>query len=64
MAILISKTSNRKENNYFFLFEILGKLPYITSGPDVLHDLYVCLAPDYQKGDIGKIFMVLLSLAV
>ena len=25
---LISKTSNRKKNNYFFLFEVLVKLPY------------------------------------
>ena len=27
ILILISKTSNRKEDNYFFLFEVLGKVP-------------------------------------
>ena len=27
IQILISKTSNRKKNIYFFLFEVLGKLP-------------------------------------
>ena len=29
--ILISKTSNGKKNNYFFLFKVLGKLPYQVS---------------------------------
>ena len=29
IQILISKTSNRKKNNDFFLFKVLGKLRYL-----------------------------------
>ena len=49
IQIVISKTSNRKKNNYFFLFEILGKLPYVVLKVSSLKaDIHLLKKGQYQ----------------